>query len=200
MISTLQEKGLVELKSEIQSKSKPRTGLVASLAKPLSEIEAEISKLAKRAPKQTQILELLIRQSHNSRDLNWTTSDLIKHTNTSLSPLRALERKGLIRITSVQVVRNPTSLEAVLSTQSLRLNTDQARAFGAIQSAVHQSRRATFLLHGVTGSGKQKFTCKRLRLPSSGEKARFFSARDCLDAANGLSDCRAFRRTGGGTT
>ena len=154
VISTLQEKGLVELKSDFQSKSKPRTGLVASLAKPLSEIEAEISKLAKRAPKQAQILELLIRQSHNSRDLNWTTSDLIKHTNTSLAPLRALERKGLIRITSVQVVRNPTSLEAVLSTQSLRLNTDQATAFGAIQSAVHRSRRATFLLHGVTGSGK----------------------------------------------
>lgn len=154
VISTLQEKGLVELKSAFQSKSKPRTTLVASLAKPLPEIETEMPALAKRAPKQAQILELIIAQRHNSQDLNWTASDLIKHTNTSLTTLRALERKGLISITKVEVVRNPLSLKAVPSTQLLTLNTDQAIAFGAIQAAINQNRRATFLLHGVTGSGK----------------------------------------------
>ena len=154
VISTLQEKGLVELKSDFQSKSKPYTTLVASLAKPLSELETEILKLAKRAPKQAQILEFLIAQSRNSENLDWSTSDLIKHANTGLMTLRALERKGMIHITSVQVVRNPLSLEAVPSTQPLTLNTNQARALEAIQAAMNQNRRDTFLLHGVTGSGK----------------------------------------------
>jgi primosomal protein N' (replication factor Y) len=154
VISTLQEKGLVELKSDFQSKSKPYTTLVASLAKPLSELETEIPKLAKRAPKQAQILEFLIAQSRNSENLDWSTSDLIKHANTGLMTLRALERKGMIHITSVQVVRNPLSLEAVPSTQPLTLNTNQARALDAIQAAMNQNRRDTFLLHGVTGSGK----------------------------------------------
>lgn len=154
VISTLQEKGLVELKSDFQSKSKPYTTLVASLAKPLSELETEIPKLAKRAPKQAQILEFLIAQSRNSENLDWSTSDLIKHANTGLMTLRALERKGMIHITSVQVVRNPLSLEAVPSTQPLTLNTNQVRALDAIQAAMNQNRRDTFLLHGVTGSGK----------------------------------------------
>ncbi len=154
VISTLQEKGLVELKSDFQSKSKPYTTLVASLAKPLSELETEIPNLAKRAPKQAQILEFLIAQSRNSENLDWSTSDLIKHANTGLMTLRALERKGMIHITSVQVVRNPLSLEAVPSTQPLTLNTNQVRALEAIQAAMNQNRRDTFLLHGVTGSGK----------------------------------------------
>ena len=154
VISTLQEKGLVELKSAFQSKSKPRTTLAASLAKPLTEIETQMPALVKRAPKQAQLLELIIAHRHNSQDFNWTASDLIKHTNSNLATLRALERKGLIHITKVKIIRNPLSLKAEPSTQKLTLNTDQAIAFAAIQAAIYENRRATFLLHGVTGSGK----------------------------------------------
>lgn len=158
-LSILREKGLVELKSGFRSKSKPLTALVVSLAKPPSEIEAKIPTLAKRAPKQAEILRILIDGSGDFSRSNRTTEvvttkDLIKRANTGLTTLRSLEQKGLIRITSVQIVRNPLSLEAVPPTQPLTLNMDQAEALRAIREAIDQNRREVFLLHGVTGSGK----------------------------------------------
>ena len=164
VIYTLQKKMLVEFNSDFQSKSQPRTTLVASLAKPLPEIEAEMPALMKRAPKQARILEQFIAQGHNAQDFDWTASDLIKHTNTSLSTVRALERKRLINITKVNVPRNPRSLKAARSTQVLTLNSDQAIAVRAIQAAINQNHRTTFLLHGVTGSGKTEIYMRAITI------------------------------------
>ena len=150
-LSALQEKGLVELRSNIQSKARPQTVSVVSLAKPISETEEQIIQLGGgRAPKQAEMLRLLL----DCSDETLTTTDLAKRANTSPTGLQSLERKGLIQVESVQVVRNPLSLEPVASTQPLTLNPDQATALQAIQGAIDSDRRELFLLHGVTGSGK----------------------------------------------
>ena len=150
-LSALQEKGLVELRSNIQSKARPQTISVVSLAKPVSEIEEQIPQLeANRAPKQAEMLRILL----DCNDETLTTTELTKRADTSLAGLQSLEQKGLIRLESVQIVRNPLSLDPVPSTQPLPLNTDQAIALQAIQGAIDSDRRELFLLHGVTGSGK----------------------------------------------
>ncbi len=150
-LSALQEKGFVELRSNIQPKAQPQTISVVSLAKPVSEIEEQIMQLAAgRAPKQAEMLRILLTCS----DETLTTTDLSKRADTSPSGLQSLEGKGLIRIESVQIVRNPLSLDPVPSTQPLTLNPDQATALQAIQGAIDSDKRELFLLHGVTGSGK----------------------------------------------
>lgn len=164
VVNKLRAKGLIELKSDFQPKSKPRTTLAATLTKPFSEIETQMPALIKRAPKQAKILEFISAQRRNSQDLNWNATDLIKHTNTSLPTLRALERKGLIEISKVKVLRNPLSLNALPSTQEFTLNPNQAIAFGAIETAINQNRRTTFLLHGVTGSGKTEIYMRSIAI------------------------------------
>ena len=149
-LSALQEKGLVELRSNIQPKARPQTISVVSPAKPVSEIEAQIPELESRAPKQAEMLRIL----QGCSDETLTTTELIKRADTSLSGLQSLEGKGLIHIESVQIVRNPLSLDPVASTQPLTMNPDQATALQAIQGAIDSDRRELFLLHGVTGSGK----------------------------------------------
>ena len=150
-LSALQEKELVELRSNFQSKARPQTVSVVSLPKPAPEIEGQIAQLgANRAPKQAEILRILL----DCSDETLTTTDLTKRANTSLATLQSLEKKGLIRIESVQIVRNPLSLDPVPPTQPLALNPDQATALQAIQAAINSDRRELFLLHGVTGSGK----------------------------------------------
>ena len=150
-LAALQEKGLVELRSNIQSKARPQIISVVTLAKPVSEIEAQIPDLeANRAPKQAEMLRILISCS----DETLTRTDLAKRANTSPTGLQSLEGKGLIRIVSIQIVRNPLSLDPVPSTQPLTLNPDQVAALQAIQAASDSDRRELFLLHGVTGSGK----------------------------------------------
>ena len=150
-VSALQEKGLVQLKSNIQSKARPQTVSVVSLAKPVSEIEEQIPQLeANRAPKQAEMLRVLL----DCDGKTLTTADLTKRADTSLSGLQSLEGKGLVRLESVQIVRNPISLDPVPSAQPLVLNPDQATALQAIEEAIDSGRQELFLLHGVTGSGK----------------------------------------------
>ena len=149
-LSALQEKGLVELRSNIQSKARPQTISVVSLAKPVSEVQEQISVLESRAPKQAEMLRILL----DCNDETLTTTELTKRADTSLSGLRSLEGKGLISLESVQIVRNPLSLDPVAPTQPLTLNPDQGTALQAIQGAIDSDRRELFLLHGVTGSGK----------------------------------------------
>ena len=149
-LSALQEKGLVELRSNIQSKARPQTVSVVSLAKPVSEIEEQIPELESRAPKQAEMLRILL----DCDGETMTTTELTKRANTSLTGLQSLEGKGLVCLESVQIVRNPLSLDPVPSTQPLTLNPDQATALEAIQGAIDSGKRELFLLHGVTGSGK----------------------------------------------
>ena len=149
-LSALQEKGLVELRSNIQSKARPQTVSVVSLAKPVSEIEEQIPELESRAPKQAEMLRILL----DCDGETMTTTELTKRANTSLTGLQSLEGKGLVCLESVQIVRNPLSLDPVPSTQPLTLNPDQATALETIQGAIDSDKRELFLLHGVTGSGK----------------------------------------------
>ncbi len=149
-LSALQEKGLVELRSNVQSKARTQTISVVSLAKPVSEIEEQIPKLASRAPKQAEMLRILL----DCDDETLTTTELTKRANTSLTGLQSLEGKGFVHLESVQIVRNPMSLDPVAATQPLTLNPDQATALRAIQGTIESDRRELFLLHGVTGSGK----------------------------------------------
>ncbi len=149
-VSALQEKGLVELRSNIQSKARPQTVSIVSLAKAVSEIEEQIPQLENRAPKQAEMLRILLACS----DERLTTTELTKRANTSVAGLQSLEGKGLVCLESLQIVRNPLSLDPVPPTQPLTLNTDQATALQPVQAAIESDRRELFLLHGVTGSGK----------------------------------------------
>ena len=150
-LAALQEKGFVELRSNIQSKARPQTISVVSLAQPVAEIEEQIVQLAAgRAPKQAEMLRILL----DCSDETLTTTELTKRADTSLSGLRSLEGKGLVSLESVQIVRNPLSLDPVAATHPLTLNPDQATVLHAIQGAIDSGRRELFLLHGVTGSGK----------------------------------------------
>ena len=99
------------------------------------------------------------------------TADLTKRVNASISLLRTLERRGFLHITRAQAVRNPLSSEPIAATQPLHLNSAQSIAFTELQNiltsdtvggvcnpdvprAPAAERAPTFLLHGVTGSGK----------------------------------------------
>ena len=107
------KRGLVELRSNIQSKARPQTISVVSIAKPISEIEEQIPQLeANRAPKQAEMLRILL----DCGDETLTTTELTKRADTSLTGLQSLEGKGLICLESVQIVRNPLSLDPVPST------------------------------------------------------------------------------------
>jgi primosomal protein N' (replication factor Y) len=130
-----------------------------------------------RAPKQAAILDLL--QARGGMFLH----DLIKLSNSDAAAVRALEKKGLVRIDKQAELRDPFSNHTILKTEPLTLMPGQAAALEVVKQAIDKhsgsgkprplkegtlmegetglSRvgqiapsSSVILLHGVTGSGK----------------------------------------------
>ncbi len=110
--------------------------------------------------------------------------ELLRLTSTTADTVRRLEDKGLVRIAPQISERDPYAHETILPTQPLKLNAEQQKALDTICSAIDSimpempamkstgsiemgagtggrgsmanvpAQEATFLLHGVTGSGK----------------------------------------------
>ncbi len=88
--------------------------------------------------------------------------ELVRLGETTAETVRKLEDKGLVIIAPKRSERDPYALERFTPTEPLTLNPDQARALAAILEALRihsepeegQRLPGTFLLHGVTGSGK----------------------------------------------
>jgi primosomal protein N' (replication factor Y) len=87
-------------------------------------------------------------------------AELLELAETTAVTIRKLEDRGLVEITSEISERDPYAREHVLPSQPLPLNPAQEKALQEITKAMDKppstlsSQSSTFLLHGVTGSGK----------------------------------------------
>jgi len=84
---------------------------------------------------------------------------LLELAETTAATARRLEDLGLVTIEHEISERDPYANEVILPTQPLALNPEQAAALTHITNALdrvitNHAPRSTFLLHGVTGSGK----------------------------------------------
>ena len=103
----------------------------------------ELPKLTKRQEEVWKLMEV-------RREL--PLRELLLAADTTSETVRRLEDKGLIAITTEISERDPYAKENILPTQSLALNAEQTVALEKIIAAANHFK--TFLLHGVTGSGK----------------------------------------------
>ncbi len=78
----------------------------------------------------------------------------LKEAKTTSATLRKLEEAHLVRIAPEISERDPYANEVILPTQPLELNPEQKAAFEKIAASMEAKKSTSFLLHGVTGSGK----------------------------------------------
>ena len=117
-------------------------------------VSGEFPKLPKRQQDVWNIIE-------ERRELPLT--ELLELTKTTASTVRKLEDRGLVSITSEVSERDPYARETILPTQNIVLNPAQAQALGEITKAMDtENSSRTFLLHGVTGSGKTEIYLQAL--------------------------------------
>jgi primosomal protein N' (replication factor Y) len=114
----------------------------------------EFPKLPKRQQEVWNIVE-------ERRELS--LAELLELTKTTAATVRKLEDRGLISLTAEISERDPYARETILPTQNIVLNPAQAQALGKITKAmVTENFSRTFLLHGVTGSGKTEIYLQAL--------------------------------------
>lgn len=132
-------------------RNRPETFVTDShltLARPCAGEDFE--KLARRAPMQARVLELL-----HARGGQSVLSELRRELPRAAGYLKPLLAAGWITRGEVRVERDPFQDEAFLPSAPLTLTEEQAAALTAIQQALACPAQARpLLLHGVTGSGK----------------------------------------------
>jgi len=111
----------------------------------------ELDLLRQRHPEQHRLLRTLL-----ELDGPALLRDLLRGLKLSESPAQSLRKRGWVRIEYVEEPPDPL-VEATggsVRQRPAELSTGQALALERIEAALADARGATFLLHGVTGSGK----------------------------------------------
>ena len=108
------------------------------------------------AEQQHRVLEYLL--SRPAGEWIWV-SWVYAETEARLDDLRALEEHGLIELAEREMWRDPLAGQSFVLEQAPRLTPDQERAWATIRPYLETPLAGggmppTFLLHGVTGSGK----------------------------------------------
>ena len=81
----------------------------------------------------------------------------------SPAPIHGLRDKGIIIATRKRTATFESDLGEIAPEQDLELNADQKRVLSAINMQLRMKRSRTFVLHGVTGSGKTEVYIQAIR-------------------------------------
>ena len=156
--SVLVKKGILSTKHVLPPpRVRPKFLRVAQLSVPPEEAEAEMPNLGTKQTlaRRQAALRFLIQQPE-AINLSWVYAE----TGCNLADLQELEERGLIRLFESEIFRDPLEnigrqIHRESITQSLELTPEQSAALNEIgQAIIFNLRSSTFLLHGITGSGK----------------------------------------------
>lgn len=141
-VNALVKKGIAVIEYKSLKKVGEKTVKVAYLT---NDVDAHslIDSMAKRSPVQAKIIEFL------SDGGKYTIPDIMAECSASRSSIEALNLKGIVEFEDKRVLRTPIAQKEE-RTVAFEATEEQKNAIDIIKNA----RGGTFLIHGVTGSGK----------------------------------------------
>ncbi len=151
-LNQLRAKQLIELTQVFSSRTvKPRTEKYVELAPPLAGLSTDelLSQLKRKAPRQAACMAFL-----QKRGGKISQRELLRSTGAQPGTILSLENQALIKVSRETVFRDYYDYIKTLPPQVFDLNQEQKQALGRIYSAIDSQIYKTFLLFGVTGSGK----------------------------------------------
>ncbi|KRM77360.1 primosomal protein N' [Secundilactobacillus collinoides] len=147
-LMSLYRKHAINVTYEVKSKGHAKLVTMVKPALPKADLEAAKSKLRVTAVKQADLLDHLMVQTEPV-----SQPALEKQLGVTSAVIKGAADKGWLTRYQTEVYRDPLS-NAVVKTQPLKLNDAQQTAVAAICRATDEQQETTFLLEGVTGSGK----------------------------------------------
>ena len=124
----------------------------------LELLGSAILALKKKSPAQAKCLKLLL---ENKGELCWPK--LVREHKISSSPLRSMEKKGLIEVFEAEKIRESDWALDVQEAKPVSLTEGQEEILEKIKTALKEKKYSPFLIHGVTGSGKTQIYIEAIR-------------------------------------
>jgi primosomal protein N' (replication factor Y) (superfamily II helicase) len=150
ILKTLENKGALTILNDIEdAKIKPKKINYVRLTKSAVDVYEAIPEIEHRSPKQVGILLELISQKDKSIPL----SKLLKKTGASKASVDSLKQKGFLKIFEKEIDRKYAEdySERLIE---FDLTGRQKNVVDEISPEIENGKFKTFLLYGVTGSGK----------------------------------------------
>jgi len=149
-VSQLIARNLIKRSYQLEPlRVKPKQEQFLSLPIDTAKAQQEAANLHKKgAIRQAALLDFLVKNNSILR------AEATKSTGCGSDAVRALIKKGLIEIQDIEVKRQPIDYSDIKLTSPLKLAARQQEAVEAVKKSLQQNKTTTFLLHGVTGSGK----------------------------------------------
>ncbi|MEB2297312.1 MAG: DEAD/DEAH box helicase family protein, partial [Ignavibacteria bacterium] len=149
-LRTLQENGVITLLDSIQkAKVKPKTVNYVKLNKTAGEVYSLFPEIERRSPKQIKILLELV----NAKGKGLPVAELLHKTSSSKSSIDSLAAKGIVKLYEQEVDRRYVEHYKEEQTK-FSLSDKQSEVIAEVAKTFSESKFKTYLLHGVTGSGK----------------------------------------------
>jgi primosomal protein N' (replication factor Y) (superfamily II helicase) len=170
-LSTLQTAvsiGTFEVVYDVKDKARKKIEKHYLLSHPTDELKRIMDTFSKHAKKQREVLEFLLK----SPETSWTMKELTTACQTSTSVVQELVKKGILQEKEVEVYRDPYQHRSFEKTYPLPLTDQQQKAISPILSSIENGDHRTYLLYGVTGSGKTEIYLQAIqRVLEQGKEA-----------------------------
>ncbi|PMC58392.1 primosomal protein N' [Dolosicoccus paucivorans] len=114
-------------------------------------LQKELEQLSNRSYRQKELLQFLLTQP---QEMSLTTNELSHRSGVSPSIIQTAIQKEWLRQTTKTVYRDPLADQEIKNLPKQTLLPEQQRAYESVKHAMDQHQAETFLLEGVTGSGK----------------------------------------------
>ncbi|MFT8469365.1 primosomal protein N' [Oenococcus sp.] len=149
VLNQLISQGKIVQTTTIAKKNRAKTVKVLSNALSEHQLTNLLDDKGHRAA-QKKLLAFL--QQHT--DDHFQTKELAEILDISPASLTTAEKKGWLTAKQMPVTRNPVHAISVAKSQAIALNPDQEKVFQRVAQAIDSQKQETFLLEGITGSGK----------------------------------------------
>ncbi|WP_429844887.1 primosomal protein N' [Brevibacillus sp. FIR094] len=144
------QSGLLATEYQVRDKiTRKQQSFVRSLLDE-GKLEEVISSLPARAEQMRRVLQLMLMHKEQSLSVQMLRDEY----GITRSPLKSLESKGWIAIEQVEVYRDPYANRRFQEKQKPVFTSVQEAALTPILQSIESGTYTSFLLHGVTGSGK----------------------------------------------
>ncbi|CAM4453076.1 primosomal protein N' [Paenibacillus typhae] len=144
-------RGMLTESQSIKDKMGKKKLKAVDLAIGLAAARESLSTFPARSARQKDVLSFLIEMEQM---LPMPMKDLLAILQVTAGTVKALEEKGYIEISEIEVYRDPYRGRDFKPSSPLPLTPEQQKVFTRIARTVDEQQHEVFLLHGVTGSGK----------------------------------------------